>query len=188
LFVAQRNDEVVGFIVATPIPARGGWLIEQIVRGRAAPNGTAELMLCAAAASFVADNVALITLGLAPLAARGVPHTDQAPRYLRVLLRALRTYARSFYNFAGLEAFKAKFGGADWSAVYASLSPGTSVPRALRAVAGAFSGEPLRKFIPHAVGHVIRHVGENRKAVAEVTSARGPAFPNSGHSGPPRNL
>src|SRR4051794_11352100 len=44
LFVAMREERVVGFLVASPVPARNGWLIEQIVRGHAAPNGTAELL------------------------------------------------------------------------------------------------------------------------------------------------
>jgi len=49
VFVAQRAGAVVGFVVASPITARRGWLIEQVVRGDHAPNGTAELMLRAAA-------------------------------------------------------------------------------------------------------------------------------------------
>src|SRR5690606_33792566 len=48
VFVALRPAELVGFLVASPIPARGGWLIEQIIRGSGAPNGTAELLIDAA--------------------------------------------------------------------------------------------------------------------------------------------
>jgi len=45
VFVAERDGANVGFIVASPVPLRRGWLIEQIIRGLTAPNGTAELML-----------------------------------------------------------------------------------------------------------------------------------------------
>ncbi|HYW31700.1 MAG TPA: phosphatidylglycerol lysyltransferase domain-containing protein, partial [Gemmatimonas sp.] len=33
LFVAERGAGIVGFITASPVPARNGWLVEQFVRG-----------------------------------------------------------------------------------------------------------------------------------------------------------
>lgn len=48
VFVALRCGRPVGFLVATPVPSRNGWLIEQFIRGREAPNGTAELLIDAA--------------------------------------------------------------------------------------------------------------------------------------------
>ena len=148
ILMAERAGMPVGFILATPIPARDGWLIEHIVRGRDAPNGTAELLLFHTAAVLHRDDAALLTLGLAPLAQRAAPLVDRAPRWWRVLADALRNHGGRLYNFAGLEAFKAKFGNAQWCPVYASLAPDTSLPRALLAITAAFSGEPLTRFIP----------------------------------------
>jgi phosphatidylglycerol lysyltransferase len=155
LIVAERAGAPIGFLVATPIPARNGWLVEQIVRGKDAPNGTAELLLHHAALVLRRADASLITLGLAPLAHRAEPIVDRSPRWLRVMLGALRTHGRTFYNFAGLESFKAKFRGARWAPVYASLAPGTSLPRALLAVTAAFSGEPLRRFIPRTLARAL---------------------------------
>jgi phosphatidylglycerol lysyltransferase len=45
VFVAERAGDVVAFLVATPIPARGGWLLEQWPRAPDAPNGTVELVV-----------------------------------------------------------------------------------------------------------------------------------------------
>lgn len=151
LMVAFKADRPVAFLVATPIPARNGWLVEQIVRGGDAPNGSAELLLHGAAVELAARGAALLTLGLAPLAARARPIVDQAPQWLTALLRALRSHGRRFYNFEGLEAFKAKFRPAYWAPVYASVGPHTSLVRALLAVGAAFSGEPLRRFVPHSL-------------------------------------
>lgn len=38
ILVAERGGVAVAYLVASPVPARRGWLIEQIVRGRGAPN------------------------------------------------------------------------------------------------------------------------------------------------------
>ncbi|HEU5089556.1 MAG TPA: phosphatidylglycerol lysyltransferase domain-containing protein, partial [Roseiflexaceae bacterium] len=48
VWVAQREGQVVGYLIATPVPLRQGWLVEQIIRGAKAPNGTNELLLDAA--------------------------------------------------------------------------------------------------------------------------------------------
>ena len=147
LFVAALGDDILGFLVATPVPARGAWLIEQIVRGAAAPNGTVELLLHHAAGTLPG----MITLGLAPLARRGDPVVDRAPRWVPFLLARLRSHGKRYFNFEGLERFKAKFGGSSWDVVYASVAPGTPVTRALLAVTEAFSGESLLPFAARAV-------------------------------------
>jgi len=54
VFVAERGSahEPIAFLIATPIPARGGWLVEQWPRTRAAPNGTTHLLVDAAMRAF----------------------------------------------------------------------------------------------------------------------------------------
>ncbi len=42
-FVAEREGRVVGFLSAAPVYARGGWLIQDLLRASGAPNGTNEL-------------------------------------------------------------------------------------------------------------------------------------------------
>ena len=157
VFVARRDDAMVGFLVATPIPARNGWLVEQIVRGKNAPNGTAEILLREAALKLESMGADMITLGLAPLAQRAHPHFDRSPRWLHILLNNLRAHGHRFYNFEGLEAFKSKFGRAEWAPVYAVLGPNTPLPRALLAVTAAFAGEPLRIFLPRVLTRGLAH-------------------------------
>lgn len=143
LFVAERNGEPVAFLVATPIPARNGWLVEQIVRGRRACNGTSELLLEAAARAFAAVDARLVTLGLAPLASHEAIATVAHPWWVRWLFAWLRAHGRRFYDFRGLEAWKAKFRPEAWEPVYA-LAPGSQVGvRVLHSIAGAFArGSP----------------------------------------------
>jgi phosphatidylglycerol lysyltransferase len=141
VFVAERGGrEVVAFTILSPVPARDGWLVEQIVRGRAAPNGTAELLLDSAMRAMAADGSRYVTLGLSPLSEHTSVDAIRHPPWLRLLLRWVRLHGARFYNFAGLDAFKAKFNPEAWEPIYAIGQGRAFSPRDLYAIAGAFSG------------------------------------------------
>jgi phosphatidylglycerol lysyltransferase len=85
------------------------------------------------------------TLGLSPLSERGEFAPLSQPLWLRVLLRWVRVHGARFYNFIGLDAFKAKFNPINWEPIY-GIAEGARFPAsALYAIAGAFSGgAPIR--------------------------------------------
>jgi phosphatidylglycerol lysyltransferase len=151
VFVAQREGQVLGFLVASPVPLRAGWLIEQVVRGKGAPNGVAELLLDTAMRELGGSGAGFITLGLSPLSRYAPPAAGQ-PSAVRLLLRWVRAHGRRFYNFGGLDAFKAKFQPAGWEPVYLLSAERHTSLRTLYAVAGAFAGAPPPLFIAHALG------------------------------------
>lgn len=139
VFVAERLGRPVGFLVASPIPKRQGWLIEQIIRGREAPNGVAELLIDAAFRHLGEQGAELITLGLSPLSRRaGWVQAGQA-WWIRLLLGWMRAHGRRFYNFDGLDAFKAKFLPQSWEPVWAITGEKRVSPRMLWAITGAFA-------------------------------------------------
>jgi phosphatidylglycerol lysyltransferase len=145
VFVAEREAEIVGFTVLSPIPARNGWLVEQIVRGFNAPNGTAEMLIDAAMRAIAASGSSYATLGLSPLSRRAGLAQPPQPAWLSIVLRSVRLYGARFYNFGGLDAFKAKFNPQQWEPIYAISEGAYFPPRALYAIAGAFSGgAPVR--------------------------------------------
>ena len=146
VFVAERRaTEIVGFIVLSPVPARNGWLVEQIVRGPNAPNGTAELLIDSAMRAIAESGATYATLGLSPLSSRAEFVELPQPLWLRFLLRWVRLHGARFYNFDGLDAFKAKFNPEIWEPIYGIAEGSRFPPRALYAIAGAFSGgTPLR--------------------------------------------
>ncbi|HEU5217305.1 MAG TPA: phosphatidylglycerol lysyltransferase domain-containing protein, partial [Gemmatimonadales bacterium] len=86
VFVATRQGRVMAYLVASPVPARAGWLIEQIVRGHDAPNGTAELLVDAAMRAACEDGSAYATLGMVPLSSRAEVTATGNPAWLRSLL------------------------------------------------------------------------------------------------------
>jgi len=177
LFVAERDGAAVGFLVASPVPARRGWLAEQIVRCGGAPNGTNELMVDAAMRALAAAGSAYVTLGLAPLSRHAPADTVPAervrhPLWLTFVLGWVRAHGRRFYNFEGLDAFKAKLRPHDWEPIYAISREARFSPRTLYAIAGAFSGGSPVALITRALGRAV--VQEVRKlGGGELTVALG---------------
>lgn len=151
IFVAEREREVVGFLVATAIPARAGWLVEQWPRARSAPNGTTHLLIDAAMRAFDAAGARYATLGLSPLSEHAGVVGDGQPAWLRLVLHWVRAHGRRFYNFQGLEAFKASAQPMAWEPIFA-IAPGTRFsPMLLRAIAGAFSAGSPERLVARAV-------------------------------------
>jgi phosphatidylglycerol lysyltransferase len=158
VFVAERGDDgtVVGFLVATPIPARGGWLVEQWPRVPAAPNGTTHLLVDAAMRAFAEGGSRYASLGLAPLSRHAAEGDGRQSPWLRFVLRWLRAHGRRFYNFTGLESFKASLQPASWEPVFAIAQGARFSPGVLRAVAGVFSGGSPEQLVARAIASAVR--------------------------------
>ena len=147
IFVAERDDVVVGFVTLSPVAERQGWLFEQFPHRPGAPNGTVELMIDAAMRAIAFDGCAYATLGLAPLSRRARVEPFHNPLWLDVVLAWLRKHGQRFYNFDGLDAFKAKLRPAVWEPVFAVSNESRVSFRTLYAIASAFSGNaPVRMF------------------------------------------
>jgi phosphatidylglycerol lysyltransferase len=145
IFVAERRGEPVAFLVASPVPQRAGWLVEQLIRGRRAPNGTAELMIHAATECFAEEGSNYVTLGLSAISRHMTEEMRGNPVWMRWLLAWMRAHGRRFYNFDGLDAFKRKFRPRAWEPVYAICNQPRFSPRVLYAIASAFTdGKPIR--------------------------------------------
>ena len=106
-YVATRGADYIGFAAVIPVLGRNGWFIENLIRSRDAPNGTIELLVDATMRDAAASGSDFVTLGLVPLAGA-----------VTSWLRTARKYGSIFYNFSGLEAFKAKFRPREWCPIY----------------------------------------------------------------------
>ena len=134
-FVAEIDGAVVAFAGVIPVPARGGWFIEDLIRTRNAPNGTAELLTDAVMRWTADEGSDWLTLGLAPLAGD-----------VTGLLRVARTSSTLFYDFEGLRRYKAKLRPDTWSRIYVLYPPDQSAARTIGDVLAAFSQEGLVRF------------------------------------------
>jgi phosphatidylglycerol lysyltransferase len=153
IFVAHEDGRVIGFLVASPV-GRRGWHLEQMIRGRRAPNGTMELLMDAAMRRFASRRDTYVALGAAPLSDRAADGTSPPP-LIRGLLAWQRAHARRFYNFQGLEHFKAKFWPDTWEPVLAISGEQEFSVGTLYAIAGAYSGRsPVAMLFP-ALGRAL---------------------------------
>ena len=147
LYVAMRGGQrggVVAFLVASPVPLRNGFLIEQIARGAGCPNGTAELLIDAAMRDLAARGITYVTQGLVALSSQACAAMNENPLWLRALMAWARAHGNRFYNFRGLEAFRAKMEPDGWETIYAISSEPRFSPLTLNAVARAFChGSPF---------------------------------------------
>lgn len=108
-FAAELDGRLIAVAGVIPVPARGGWFLEDLVRDPDAPNGTAELLVDAVMSWAAADGCTWVTLGLAPLAGE-----------LNPVLRFARNGTRFLYDFEGVRAFKAKLRPKAWLPIYLS--------------------------------------------------------------------
>jgi phosphatidylglycerol lysyltransferase len=133
-FLAEQAGRVVAFLAAVPVYARSGWLLEDLLRDPAAPNGTAELVVDTAMRALAEEGSAYVTMGLAPLAgARG-------------WLRVAREWSRALYDFEGVRAFKAKLRPHAWEPIYLAYAPGTPPNAALFDALAAFARGSFARF------------------------------------------
>ena len=127
-FAARVDGKLIGFLAASPIPARKGWYVEDVIREPNAPQGTATLLVAEALKTFKEEGAALATLGTSPLATDG---PNDLPTEHRVVARALEMASRrfgTFYNFEGLRRFKGKFVPTWWESEYALHQRGVAMP------------------------------------------------------------
>ena len=145
----DANGRLVGFLAASPIPARDGWYLEDVLRSKNAPNGTTDLLVVEVLDSLKQSGARLATLGTALMAAEGV--VDPDIHVSSVLSSAVWFLARCcsvFYNFDGVRRFKAKFAPSWWESEYVLISANvTAPPRVLSAL--------IHALVPAGPSHLI---------------------------------
>ena len=140
VFAAKQAGVIVAFLVACPMTARRGYLVELLARTPTAPNGTSELLIDAAMREFASQGIVRVTLGLVALAKSSEPSIETNPLWLRTMMKAARTHANRFYNFRGLEQFRVKMFPGEWEPVFAISTEKHFSPRTLYSIGAAFAG------------------------------------------------
>ena len=157
-FAARVDGKLVAFLAASPIPARKGWYLEDVLREPDAPQGTATLLVVEALAKLKEEGAALATLGTSPLATDG-PNEIAADEH-RVIETGLRVASRrlsGFYNFEGLRRFKGKFVPSWWESEYCLGQRGVTIPpRVAHAVVRALVPGGVTQLLTRQALRVIR--------------------------------
>ncbi|HEX9235143.1 MAG TPA: phosphatidylglycerol lysyltransferase domain-containing protein, partial [Actinomycetota bacterium] len=149
IFVARRGSHVEAFLACSPVPARDGWYLEDLVRLPNAPNGATELLVVEALHRLQQEGASYATLGIAPF--RGAE--QQIDRRARVVMPAVRWGLAHFdrrYRFASMSHYKAKFNATGWEPRFVAFSPAVPTLATVRAAISAL--DPPDPAPEHAPG------------------------------------
>jgi len=161
IMVARRAGVAVAFLIASPVVARNGYLIEQVARSPLAPNGSSELLIDAAIRRMAAEGRDYATLGLVALSTQAVGATAMNPWWLRLMMVIARAHANRFYNFRGLEWFRLKMAPLRWETIFAIANEPRFSLRTLYAIGEAFAGIPPWQALSLGVLRAIRQESEH---------------------------
>ncbi|MEP6945891.1 MAG: DUF2156 domain-containing protein [Acidobacteriota bacterium] len=156
VFVAELGGEIQGFVILSPVVRRHGWLFEQFPHRPGAPNGTVETMIDTAMRALASDGYHYATLGLSPLSMRVDAAKSGDPIWLRFLLAWMRKHGKRFYNFDGLDHFKAKLCPEKWEPVFAVSNESQVSFRTIYAITSAFSGSGPFRLLAGALTKAVR--------------------------------
>jgi phosphatidylglycerol lysyltransferase len=147
-FAARVNGQLVGFLGASPIPARKGWYLEDVISDPNAPQGTATFLVVEALNRLKNEGATLATLGTAPLAEDGANDIPIEHHTTKRTLDLASRHLHNFYNFEGLRRFKGKFVPSWWESEYALAPRGVAMPpRVGHAI--------VRALVPGGLSHLL---------------------------------
>lgn len=137
-YYAARDifGKLAGVLAASPIPARNGWYLEDVLRRSGAPEGTSDLLVFEALKLLSAQGAAIATLGTVPLSNKGTEALTVGRSYcVKKALLFSRNHLSRLYNFEGLGRFKSKFVPSWWENEYVVVSKGHIMPpRVVKAI------------------------------------------------------
>ena len=121
LFVARDSGgALIGFLTASPMPARDASYLEDVQRVANAPRGTTDLLVVSAMEHLKQQGVRCTTLGTVPLF--GVDRKDAIYRgrhdVARRVMSGVFRHGEAIYNFAGVHRFKARMDPTWWEHEY----------------------------------------------------------------------
>ena len=175
----DATGKLIGFLAASPIPARDGWYLEDILRAKNAPNGTTDLLVVEVLNALKGEGAKLATLGTAPMAMSAAidPQIYDSPW----LSKAMQLGAKClsvFYNFDGVRHFKTKFAPSWWESEYVLMSPNlTAPPRVARAFVQAVVPAGPSTLIARQIGRAWRRMHSTSAAV--ITPIRSDSRPRA---------
>jgi phosphatidylglycerol lysyltransferase len=144
LFLAWHAGRVVGFLACSPIPARNGWYLEDIIRDDDAPVGVTELLFAETVAALRAEGASCGTLGMAALADCGPDRQPAGHPLAGWAFQQIYTHLNNFYHFQSLRFYKEKFGPAFTEPTFFTWWPrGLRRPRLIHAVIRALDPEGI---------------------------------------------
>ncbi len=106
-FYVEIAGRLLAFLTCAPIPARNGYLLEDVVRDPDAPNGCSELLIVEAIQSFRGEGIDWATLGVSPRISPADVHGLGG--FTALLVRAAIGFAERRVGLQALHHHRRKF-------------------------------------------------------------------------------
>ena len=114
---------LTGLLVCSPIYARHGWYLEDLIRHPQAERGVSELLVVEALQQLAAEGAQVATLATSPLAGIDPAEYTGQLKQLARLLKLIYEHLDAFYHFKALHRFKAKFAPSFVEPEYVAIYP-----------------------------------------------------------------
>lgn len=142
-FAGFQGDRLVALLVAVPLSARKGWLLESLLFEDPAPNGTAESLVDLAMRTFGGEGAEYATMGMSALV--GLPGRPERHLALTAVLRFCYARLNGLYRFQGIQRFQDRLRPHGWEPVYL-LAERRVTALSVLAVLKSFAGGRLDRF------------------------------------------
>src|SRR5258706_13607185 len=167
----DASGHLVGFLAASPIPARNGWYLEDVPRSAAEPDRTSDLLVFETLQRLAAGGADLATLGTVPLSDIGSDDITSKGYLLGRVLGLIRKNLKPIYNIEGLRCFKSKFVPCWWESEYVVVSKGfLRAPRTGIAILRVIFGEGLPD-IPSLISYLFNAIRPRRSSLESACPA-----------------
>ena len=140
-FVARSKDRIEAFLSCSPIFARKGFFIHDLIRRPTSINGITEALNIAALTKFKAEGYEFASLGTAPLAGLDEPGTNSNYKILNKILVSVFKSHKTFMRFKSLYKFKKKFKPSSEESTFLAFYPPDLKVRDAMTIIGLFSGQ-----------------------------------------------
>lgn len=161
--VVRRGEEIVAFANVWLGAGKQELSIDLMRHLPEAPNGTMDVLFCELMLWGRAQGFGWFNLGVAPL--YGVASDDSSARLWRHAAQLLARHGEHFYNFRGLQRYKAKFQPV-WTMLYLASPAGLALPQVLLDVATLTAGGVLGIVAKGQGAHAATHSRAHGRAPA----------------------
>ncbi len=117
-FVLRSPRRVESYLVATPVPGRNGFFLEDLASRPHAPRGAGELLTLESMVRLSDSGAAEASLGVVSLTTMESNAGARLPKLIRFLMVQVPTYMSAVYNFNGMEVYRKRFKPRVWEAIH----------------------------------------------------------------------
>ena len=114
----SAKGRVESYLVATPVPGRQGYFLEDLIARRPAPRGAGELLTLEAMVALGESGAKEASLGVVSLTTMDSRANDGLPKAIKFLMVQVPAAMATVYNFDGLEMYRKRFKPRHWDSVH----------------------------------------------------------------------